>query len=133
MPIARLAHLLNIWNARVNDAKGDGRGRTSSRGMSSAPGAAASVPSWSTPALGMMLAFVFALPISVLPLPVDLKTTVWWFVAVPLAFAAVSVPFMLRDGEHAGQTLGKQLFGLRVIDDSHGASPAAARPRANCS
>ena len=37
---------------------------------------------------------------------------------MPIAFAAVTVPFMLRDGEHAGQTLGKQLFGLRVVSDS---------------
>ena len=60
--------------------------------------------------------------------------TLWWFVGVPLAFAAVTVPFMLREGERAGQTLGKQLFGLRVVCDSHGAvTRAAARPRASCS
>jgi uncharacterized RDD family membrane protein YckC len=28
---------------------------------------------------------------------------------------------MLRKGEHAGQTLGKQLFHLRVVSDDHGA------------
>ena len=46
----------------------------------------------------------------------------------------VTVPFMLREGEHAGQTLGKQLFRLRVVCDDHGAvEPGAARPRASCS
>ena len=42
----------------------------------------------------------------------------------------VTVPWMLRDGEHAGQSLGKQLFGLRVVCDSHeavGAGRATAR------
>ena len=37
---------------------------------------------------------------------------------MPIAFAAVTVPFMLRKGERAGQTLGKQLFGLRVVCDA---------------
>ena len=36
----------------------------------------------------------------------------------------VTVPFMLREGERAGQTLGKQLFGLSVVCDDHGVSPA---------
>ena len=31
------------------------------------------------------------------------------FVCLPLGFAAVTIPFMLRKGEHAGQSLGKQL------------------------
>ena len=34
---------------------------------------------------------------------------------MPLAFAAVTIPFMLRKGERHGQTLGKQLFRLRVV------------------
>ena len=38
---------------------------------------------------------------------------------MPLSFALATVPFMSREGEHAGQTLGKQLFGLRVVCDSH--------------
>ena len=49
----------------------------------------------------------------------DLVATLWWFIGVPIAFAAVTVPFMLREGERAGQTLGKQLFGLRVVCDGH--------------
>ena len=119
VPIARLAHLLGIWNARLNDAKGGPRPdkfEADELGTRSRRLGAFVVDTW----LGIMVGFLFALPISVLPLPVDLKTTVWWFIAVPVAFAAVTVPFMLRDGDHAGQTLGKQVFGLRVIDDSHG-------------
>ena len=37
---------------------------------------------------------------------------------------------MLREGEHAGQTLGKQLFGLRVVCDDHGVVSPAPRDRA---
>ena len=39
---------------------------------------------------------------------------------MPIAFAAVTIPFMLREGKRAGQTLGKQLFRLRVVSDDHG-------------
>ena len=46
----------------------------------------------------------------------------------------VTIPFMLRKGERAGQTLGKQLFGLRVVCDDHGVvTRGGARPRASCS
>ena len=128
MPIARLAHLAGIWHARVNDAKGAAAAPLQDA-MSSAPRAAASVPSWSTPASASCASIALRRCRSLAPVD-DLKTTVWWFVAVPLAFAAVTVPFMLRDGEHAGQTLGKQLFGLRVIDDSHGVVSPRPRDRA---
>jgi uncharacterized RDD family membrane protein YckC len=38
---------------------------------------------------------------------------------MPLAFAGSTIPFMLRNGSRRGQTLGKQLFRLRVVCDNH--------------
>ena len=67
-----------------------------------------------------MLALVLLVPFALLPLDVDVQQTLWWFLGIPFAFAAVTVPFMTREGEHTGQSLGKQLFGLRVVCDSHG-------------
>ena len=58
--------------------------------------------------------------IPLLGLDENVRNTLWWFVGIPIAFSLVTVPFMLREGEHAGQTLGKQLLGLRVVCDHHG-------------
>ena len=58
--------------------------------------------------------------VPLLGLDENVRNTLWWFVGIPIAFALVTVPFMLREGEHAGQTLGKQLLGLRVVCDHHG-------------
>jgi uncharacterized RDD family membrane protein YckC len=66
------------------------------------------------------VAALATLPLTAAGLPDNVASTLWWFVGIPLALGAVTVPFMLREGEHAGQTLGKQLFGLRVVCDSRG-------------
>jgi uncharacterized RDD family membrane protein YckC len=69
--------------------------------------------------LGVVAAF-FVYPLfTVFGFSDDLVTGLWWFFGVPIAFALVTVPFMLRTGTRHGQTLGKQLLGLRVLDDSH--------------
>jgi uncharacterized RDD family membrane protein YckC len=119
VPIARLAHLLGIWRRRVRDAAGAESPHRFTRDELCLPSRRLGAFVADT-LLGGVVAFVFAIAITLLPVSADLQTTLWWFIAVPIAFALVTVPLMLRDGEHAGQTLGKQLFGLRVVDDSHG-------------
>ena len=119
MPLGRLAHLAGIWRKRVADAAGEARPHCFSRDELGTPGrrfGAFVVDS----VLGAVAAMFILVPIALLGLSDDLTTTLWWFFGVPVAFAAVTVPFMVRQGEHAGQTLGKQLFGLRVVCDSHG-------------
>ena len=115
-PLGRLAHLAGIWKRRVADSEGAPRPQVFSRAELGTPGARAAAFVTDT-LLGCIAAFFIAIPFALFH-SADLGSTLWWFIGVPIAFAAVTVPFMLRDGEHAGQTLGKQLFGLRVVSDS---------------
>lgn len=48
----------------------------------------------------------------------NLEGSVLFFVLLPLGLTAVTVPFVVRCGPHAGQSLGKQLLGIRVVDAS---------------
>ncbi len=126
VPIGRLAHLFGIWRRRAADVAGADPPHRFTREELCLPSRRLGAFVVDT-VLGGALAALLSTPIWVLGLSTDLGLALGWFVAVPIAFAAVSIPFMLRDGEHAGQTLGKQLFGLRVVDDSHG---VVARGRA---
>jgi uncharacterized RDD family membrane protein YckC len=47
-----------------------------------------------------------------------------FFVMMPLSLTAVTVPFMLRHGRRGGQSPGKQLLGVRVVDAAGGRLPA---------
>ena len=123
MPLGRLAHLAGIWRKRVADAAGEPQPHVFERDELGPRGRRAGAFVVDT-VLGCVVAVFVAAPLAVLPASEDLQQTLWWFIGVPVAFAAVTVPFMLREGEHAGQTLGKQLFGLRVVCDSHGAVSA---------
>jgi uncharacterized RDD family membrane protein YckC len=40
----------------------------------------------------------------------------FYFAILPLSYALATVPFMLRCGEHRGQSLGRQLLRIRVVD-----------------
>jgi uncharacterized RDD family membrane protein YckC len=118
VPIARLAHLLGIWRRRLRDAADALPPHRFSREELGAPSrrlGALAVDSL----LGAVASFLVLLPIVAVAGTGDLVATLWWFLAVPLVFAAVTVPFMAREGERAGQSLGKQLFGLRVVCDNH--------------
>ena len=116
-PLARLAHLASIWRRRVADADGAPAPEPFTRAELGPPGRRFGAFTVDT-LLGCVVAVFVLAPLLELGLSEDLTTTLWWFVGVPIAFAAVTVPFMLRGGAHAGQTLGKQLFGLRVVCDS---------------
>ena len=118
-PVARLAHLSGIWRKRVADSEGLPRPHTFARAELATPGRRFGAFVVDT-LLGCLLGLILAIPFALLPIDPSLQSTLWWFVGMPLAFAAVTVPFMLREGEHAGQTLGKQVFRLRVVCDSHG-------------
>jgi uncharacterized RDD family membrane protein YckC len=118
-PLARLAHLASIWRRRVADWEGQAPAHVFTRDELATPGRRFGAFAVDT-LLGLVAGFFVAIPFALLPVDADLQSTLWWFVGMPLAFALVTVPFMLREGEHAGQTLGKQLFGLRVVCDSHG-------------
>ena len=118
-PIARLAHLWSIWRRRVADSEGAAAPHVFERAELGPPGRRCAAFAVDT-LLGCIVAFFVAILFALLPVDSDLQSGLWWFVGVPLAFALATVPFMLREGEHAGQTLGKQLFGLRVVCDSHG-------------
>ena len=118
VPLGRLAHLLGIWRLRVRDAADATPPERFSRqelGPPSRRFGAFAVDS----VLGVVASIFVLLPLVALAGDGDLVATLWWFIGVPIAFAAVTVPFMLRGGERAGQTLGKQLFGLRVVCDRH--------------
>jgi uncharacterized RDD family membrane protein YckC len=118
IPLGRLAHLFGIWRRRVDDATGADPPQRFTREELGRP----------SPRLGAFLvdsmlgvvASIALFPLASLARSNDLEFTLWWFAAMPIAFAAVTIPFMLREGRHAGQTLGKQLFRLRVVSDDHG-------------
>jgi uncharacterized RDD family membrane protein YckC len=118
VPLGRLAHLAGIWRKRVADADGAPRPQPFTRAELGTPGRRLGAFAVDT-LLGCVLALLAVAPFLALGLSEDLTSTLWWFIGVPIAFAAVTVPFMLREGEHAGQTLGKQAFGLRVVSDGH--------------
>jgi uncharacterized RDD family membrane protein YckC len=128
IPIGRLAHLFGIWRRRVDDATGadplqrftrDELGRPSPR-----------LGAFLVDSLLGIMASLALFPLASLARSSDLEFTLWWFAAMPLAFAGVTIPFMLREGKRHGQTLGKQLFHLRVVSDDHEAlSPARATAR----
>jgi uncharacterized RDD family membrane protein YckC len=119
VPLGRLAHLWGIWIKRVADWKGELPPEpftTEELGTRGRRLGAFAVDTF----LGLIVASFLAIPFTAIGLSSDLTSMLWWFIGVPIAFAAVTIPFMLREGEHAGQTLGKQLFGLRVVSDCHG-------------
>ena len=127
VPIGRLAHLWGIWRRRVADATGDEPRPcfdTNELGAPKRRFGAFVIDSLLGLAAAGALAGVSSFVAS------GFTTTLWLFVCLPLGFAAVTIPFMLRKGEHAGQSLGKQLCGLRVVCDSHGpVSPRRAATR----
>ena len=129
VPLGRLAHVSSIWRRRVADSEGSARPDCFSRGELGTPGrrfGAFAVDSL----IGGVAAFLLWPLVTLLGARVSLELALWWFFGVPIAFALVTVPFMVREGEHSGQSLGKQLFGLRVLDDSHAeVSPARATAR----
>jgi uncharacterized RDD family membrane protein YckC len=119
VPAGRLAHLGGIWRRRQRDAADAQPPHVFPRAELGPPSrrlGALAVDS----ALGVVASILLLFPIVAVAGDGDLVATLWWFLAVPFAFAAVTVPFMLRGGERAGQTLGKQLFGLRVVCHRHG-------------
>ena len=118
VPLGRLAHLAGIWRLRVRDAADATPPLRFSRDELCLPRlrfGAFAVDS----VLGLVASAALLTVLIALAGWGDLVGTLWWFLGVPIAFAAVTVPFMMRKGEHAGQTLGKQLFELRVVCDSH--------------
>ena len=119
IPLGRLAHLAGIWRKRVADAAGEPPPDRFDRAELGSPGRRLGAFAVDT-LLGLVAAVFIYTPFLLLGLSQDATDTLWWFIGIPLAFAAVTAPFMWREGEHAGQTLGKQLFGLRVVCDSHG-------------
>ena len=46
----------------------------------------------------------------------DAPAGFFYFAVMPLAYACAAVPFALRRGARRGQSLGKQLLGIRVVD-----------------
>jgi uncharacterized RDD family membrane protein YckC len=118
VPLGRLAHLLGIWRRRVADAAGAEPPKRFTRDELCAPSRRLGAFVVDT-ALAAALALPLWYAIPLLGGSRALDRALWWFVAVPIAIAAVTVPPMLRKGDRAGQTLGKQWFGLRVVDDGH--------------
>jgi uncharacterized RDD family membrane protein YckC len=46
----------------------------------------------------------------------DAPAAAFYFAVMPLAYATATVPFMLRGGTRHGQSLGKQVMRIRVVD-----------------
>ena len=46
----------------------------------------------------------------------DAPAAFFYFAVMPLSYALATLPFMLRCGRRRGQSLGKQLMGIRVVD-----------------
>lgn len=124
IPLARLAHLFGIWRRRMEDAAAVKREQVFTRQELCVPSRRLGAFVVDT-ALGLLVSFPVVVPIAASGLSSDLTGALWWFVAIPIGFAAATVPFMARSGVHAGQTLGKQLFGLRVVCDNR--DPIAPR------
>jgi uncharacterized RDD family membrane protein YckC len=118
VPVGRLAHLAGIWRRRVADAAGAERPHRFTRDELATPGRRFGAFVVDTIA-GGFVALLLAVPLTLSGMSDDALGVLWWFVCLPVALAAVTVPLMLREGPHAGQTLGKQLFGLRVVCNSH--------------
>ena len=117
LPLGRLAHLASIWKRRVDDSEGVPPPEPFTRAELGSP--ARRLGAYAVDSLLGAFASIFVM-IPLLGLDENVRNTLWWFVGIPIAFSLVTVPFMLREGEHAGQTLGKQLLGLRVVCDHHG-------------
>jgi uncharacterized RDD family membrane protein YckC len=118
IPLGRLAHLFSIWRRRVDDATGADPPQRFTREELARPAPRLGAFMIDT-TLGFVVSFLLLPPVS-LARSDDVEFTLWWFAAMPLGFAATTIPFMLREGRHRGQTLGKQLFRLRVVCDNHG-------------
>jgi uncharacterized RDD family membrane protein YckC len=119
IPLGRLAHLWAIWRRREADAAGLPGPDTFTRDELARPLRRLAAFLIDVPLIFVVSVGLLAL---ILALPIDesLMTVVWWFAAIPLAMAITTVPFMLRGGRRAGQTLGKQAVGIRVVCDGHG-------------
>ncbi len=59
------------------------------------------------------ISFLIALPLD--SISSDLAVLTWFFLAPPIVAFLYVLPLMRRRGVHAGQTLGKQAVGLRVV------------------
>jgi uncharacterized RDD family membrane protein YckC len=118
IPLGRLAHLFSIWRRRVDDATGADPPQRFTREELARPAPRLGAFMIDT-TLGFVVSFLLLPPVSLVRSD-DVEFTLLWFAAMPLGFAAATIPFMLREGRHRGQTLGKQLFRLRVVCDNHG-------------
>jgi uncharacterized RDD family membrane protein YckC len=117
IPLGRLAHLFSIWRRRVDDATGADPAQRFTREELGRPAPRLGAFVIDT-TLGVVVSFLLLPPVS-LARSADVEFTLWWFAAMPLAFAGATIPFMLRKGRRHGQTLGKQLCRLRVVCDNH--------------
>ena len=59
---------------------------------------------------------VFLVLIVVATLGENAPEAVFYFAILPLSYALATVPFALRCGPHRGQSLGRQLLRIRVVD-----------------
>ncbi len=125
VPLGRLAHLFGIWNRRVDDATGADPPERFTRDELCLPSRRLGAFAVDT-TLGLVASSVLW-PLATLARSDDVELTLFWFLGMPLAFAAVTTPFMVRKGAHAGQTLGKQLFRLRVVCGDRERSPVSPR------
>jgi uncharacterized RDD family membrane protein YckC len=117
VPLGRLAHIASIWKRRVADFDGAPQAPPFAREELCLPSRRFGAFVVDT-TLGLGLAALLAAPLVASGVS-DFGSMLWLFVGVPVAFGLVTFPFMVRSGRHAGQSLGKQLFGLRVVTDDH--------------
>jgi uncharacterized RDD family membrane protein YckC len=115
LPLAMLNHLAGV------------RAERRMRGIPARVYAATELAPLYRRALAAAVDVVLALPLVMLGLVVLAAVGVEWiegsvlvFGMMPLALTAVTVPCMLRDGRRAGQSPGKQLLRVRVVDAKGG-------------
>ena len=71
------------------------------------------------------VSFLIALPLD--SISSDLAVVTWFFLAPPIVAFLYVLPLMRRRGVHAGQALGKQAVGLRVVTLDGTAPPPTGR------
>lgn len=126
----RLYSIYRVWLRRTGRLPQERRFRSEGQGVAvlDLPFDATRITSWSRRAPAALVDVLIVLPAAAIAggavgagagLGGTGQGLVFWLVCVPLVGLAYSA-LMLRKGPHCGQTLGKQLFGMRVVGEDGG-------------
>jgi uncharacterized RDD family membrane protein YckC len=126
----RLYYIYRVWLRRTGRLPQERRFRSEGHGVAvlNIPFDAEQIASWSRRAPAALVDALIVLPVAaIVGAAVGAGAgvsemgpgLVFWLICVPLVGLAYST-LILRRGRHHGQTLGKQLFGMRVVGEDGG-------------